>query len=96
MAVKPYRSIAETNAKLFAQSEAGDQLAIRLDVLALQVVKELAALAHHAQEPGALLPVLHAVQDALGHVPADAVPAIAEASCDKPSIRQPSPMNTKV
>ena len=37
------------------------------------------ALAHHAQEPGALLPVLHAVQDALGHVPADAVPAIAEA-----------------
>lgn len=37
------------------------------------------ALERHAQEPGALLPVLHAVQDALGHVPADAVPAIAEA-----------------
>ena len=37
------------------------------------------ALAQHMQEPGALLPVLHAVQDALGHVPADAVPAIAEA-----------------
>lgn len=37
------------------------------------------ALAAHAQEPGALLPVLHAVQDALGHVPADAVPAIAQA-----------------
>ena len=37
------------------------------------------ALELHAQEPGALLPVLHAVQDALGHVPADAVPAIAEA-----------------
>ena len=29
--------------------------------------------------PGALLPVLHAVQDALGFVPPDAVPVIAEA-----------------
>lgn len=28
--------------------------------------------------PGALLPVLHAVQDALGHVPAKAVPVIAQ------------------
>jgi formate dehydrogenase subunit gamma len=28
---------------------------------------------------GALLPILHAVQDALGHVPKDAVPLIAEA-----------------
>jgi hypothetical protein len=28
--------------------------------------------------PGALLPVLHAVQDALGHVPAAAVPVIAQ------------------
>ena len=28
--------------------------------------------------PGALLPVLHAVQEALGYVPADAVPVIAE------------------
>lgn len=36
-----------------------------------------AALAQHANQAGALLPVLHAVQDALGHVPADAVPAIA-------------------
>lgn len=30
-------------------------------------------------KPGALLPVLHAVQDALGYVPAAAVPTIAEA-----------------
>lgn len=37
------------------------------------------ALAQHAQQPGALLPVLHAVQEQLGHVPAQAVPAIAEA-----------------
>ena len=27
--------------------------------------------------PGALLPILHAVQDALGHVPPDAIPLIA-------------------
>lgn len=30
------------------------------------------------EEPGALLPILHDVQDALGHVPADAVAEIAE------------------
>jgi formate dehydrogenase subunit gamma len=32
-----------------------------------------------AGQPGALLPILHAVQDALGHVPRDAVPRIAQA-----------------
>jgi len=37
------------------------------------------ALAQHGREAGALLPVLHAVQDALGHVPEAAVPAIARA-----------------
>lgn len=36
-------------------------------------------LAEHRDRPGALLPLLHAVQDALGHVPDDAVPAIARA-----------------
>jgi formate dehydrogenase subunit gamma len=40
-------------------------------------VEQLIAAHHH--RPGALLPLLHAVQDALGHVPADAVPAIARA-----------------
>jgi len=30
-------------------------------------------------KPGALLPILHAVQDQLGYVPADSVPAIAKA-----------------
>jgi len=30
-------------------------------------------------EPGALLPILHEVQDALGHIPSDVVPVIAEA-----------------
>lgn len=37
------------------------------------------ALARHAAQPGALLPILHDIQDALGHVPAQAVPLIADA-----------------
>jgi formate dehydrogenase subunit gamma len=31
----------------------------------------------HKDQPGGLLPLLHAVQDALGYVPSEAVPAIA-------------------
>lgn len=30
-------------------------------------------------KPGALLPILHAIQDRLGHIPASAIPIIAEA-----------------
>src|SRR6266576_1351198 len=37
-----------------------------------------AVLARHADEPGALLPILHDVQDALGHIPREVVPQIAE------------------
>ena len=37
-----------------------------------------AALARHANEPGALLPILHDVQDTLGHIPRELVPRIAE------------------
>ena len=33
----------------------------------------------HRHQPGALLPLLHALQDAVGHIPPEAVPAIAEA-----------------
>lgn len=44
---------------------------------ATQVVDGVVAARKHL--PGALLPVLHGVQDALGHVPASAVPAIAQA-----------------
>lgn len=33
----------------------------------------------HRQQPGALLPVLHEVQDAIGFIPAETVPAIAAA-----------------
>ncbi len=38
-----------------------------------------AVLARRAQQPGPLLPILHEVQDALGHIPRDAVPKIADA-----------------
>jgi formate dehydrogenase subunit gamma len=37
----------------------------------------LAACARLKALPGALMPILHAVQEALGHVPKDAVPLIA-------------------
>jgi formate dehydrogenase subunit gamma len=37
------------------------------------------ALARHVNRPGALLPVLHDVQDALGHIPPGAVGRIAQA-----------------
>ena len=37
------------------------------------------ALAEHASRPGALLPILHAIQDAIGWVPPEAVPLIATA-----------------
>ena len=36
------------------------------------------ALQRHEGEPGALLPILHDVQDALGYIPPDAVPIIAK------------------
>ena len=36
-------------------------------------------IAEHVHEPGPLLPILHAVQETFGHVPADAVPLIADA-----------------
>jgi formate dehydrogenase subunit gamma len=38
-----------------------------------------ALIEQHRHRHGALLPLLHAVQDALGHVPPAAVPAIAQA-----------------
>lgn len=37
------------------------------------------AIGAHRERPGALLPMLHQIQDSLGYVPASAVPAIAEA-----------------
>lgn len=38
-----------------------------------------AALAHYRNHPGPLLQVLHAVQESLGYIPADAVARIADA-----------------
>ena len=35
-------------------------------------------LAEHRDRPGALLPILHGIQDALGYVPPEAVPVIAQ------------------
>jgi formate dehydrogenase subunit gamma len=46
--------------------------------VALQEIVE-AAVAAHRGRIGPLLPVLHAIQDKLGHVPPDAVPMIARA-----------------
>jgi len=37
-----------------------------------------ALLSRHGDRPGALLPILHDVQDALGHIPREVVPQIAE------------------
>ena len=42
-----------------------------------QVVAEL--LDRYRDTPGGLLPLLHAIQERLGHIPPDAVPAIASA-----------------
>jgi formate dehydrogenase subunit gamma len=36
-------------------------------------------IAELKNKPGALLPILHGVQDTLGYIPADSVPAIAQA-----------------
>jgi formate dehydrogenase subunit gamma len=44
---------------------------------ALSVVDRI--VASHAGKPGPLLPILHAVQDELGWIPAEAVPGIASA-----------------
>lgn len=42
----------------------------------LPLVDEL--VARHRDVPGGLMPLLHAIQDAMGYVPADAVPSIAQ------------------
>lgn len=56
---------------------AGHSPSTSSSVDALSVVRDV--LARRAGEPGALLPILHEVQDVLGHVPAQRVPEIAEA-----------------
>jgi formate dehydrogenase subunit gamma len=51
--------------------------AVELSAEELAVVG--AALAAHRERPGALLPILHAIQDALGWIPPAAVPSVARA-----------------
>ena len=46
---------------------------------AADLARVTALIDRHRDRPGALLPLLHDVQDTLGHVPADAVPMIAGA-----------------
>lgn len=36
-----------------------------------------ASITNNKDKPGALLPILHAIQDAIGHIPSEAVPVIA-------------------
>jgi formate dehydrogenase subunit gamma len=49
-----------------------------IPVLPAHQVQVRALVDKHRHTPGALLPLLHEVQDTLGHIPADVVPAIAQ------------------
>src|ERR1044071_3506491 len=44
--------------------------------MSMALVRDIAAT--HRGQRGALLPILHAVQDALGYVPPEAIPVLAE------------------
>ncbi|MEQ1557425.1 MAG: formate dehydrogenase subunit gamma [Methyloglobulus sp.] len=44
-----------------------------------QAQKVQAVITDLKDKPGALLPILHGIQDALGYIPAETVPAIADA-----------------
>jgi formate dehydrogenase subunit gamma len=59
---------AITTMNAMESTDSADALATARDVLA-----------RRAHEPGALLPILHALQDTLGHVPGELVPEIASA-----------------
>jgi formate dehydrogenase subunit gamma len=50
----------------------------RTEPAATTAVAVAEALARWRDEPGALLPILHQVQEAVGYIPASAVPLIAE------------------
>jgi formate dehydrogenase subunit gamma len=67
MSVQPQRKVIPIRAERSTSLSARDQEAV------LQACERLKAL------PGGLLPILHAVQQALGYVPKEAVPLIASA-----------------
>ena len=48
-----------------------------MNEVASQAVERVIASTRHM--PGALMPILHGIQDALGYIPSEAVPPIAEA-----------------
>jgi formate dehydrogenase subunit gamma len=62
-------------AKINVKIESGAQATSRLPVPQQEAVKQ--ALAAHGKRLGALLPVLHAIQDALGYVPPESLALIA-------------------
>jgi formate dehydrogenase subunit gamma len=49
-----------------------------IPVLPAHHVQVRGLIERHRHTPGGLLPLLHDVQDTLGHIPADVVPAIAQ------------------
>ena len=51
---------------------------MQASAVSLQEIVDSTIESHHGKV-GALLPVLHSIQDKLGHVPKEAVPMIAEA-----------------
>ncbi len=58
----------------------GTKMPVRQEPATASVTAAVAsAVDRHKDRPGALLPILHDVQQALGHVPEDAVPEIAQA-----------------
>src|SRR5687768_8143664 len=59
---------------LFAQTQPLDQVAVLVRVLALQIVEQLAALAHQLQEPAARMEILDVRLEMLG----EAVDALGE------------------
>jgi len=61
-------------------SKAPDARGMKAKIDADRIASSVAiAVARHKDAAGAMLPILHDVQDALGFVPADAVPIIAHA-----------------
>ena len=60
-----------------ASTQPRPAVAASLDADQLAVVEQ--AIAQHRQTAGGLLPMLHQIQDALGHVPDGAVPLVANA-----------------
>ena len=64
---------------MLTKSVAPDAGRIPLPTLAGELASIDALIAKYRDEPGGLMPLLHAIQEALGYVPADAVGPLARA-----------------